>query len=223
MTWILAVILALVAFAVGVVIFRLPRLTWASLATALVLGLAGYTLQASPDVPGAPAALTREAYVDEWQLLDARRLLVGDDNRSRGNWLITADAFAQRGQFTDAAGFLRNAVEQNPADFEAWLALGNVLTEQADGVLTQASVYAYRQASVLVPDNPAPGYFLGLALIRQGRMMEARGVWRGALEQMGEEDSPARSFMAERTERLDTMLGQAGAQPPDESQPETAE
>ncbi len=213
MSWIVAIVLALAAFAVGVLVFRLPRVTWASLGAALVFGLAGYTLQASPDLPGAPAAQAREAYQDEWQLLDARRLLVGDENRSRNNWLITADAFFQRGQFTDAAGFLRNAVEQDPDDFEAWLALGNVLTEQADGVLTQASVYSYRQASTIAPSSPAPGYFLGLALIRQGRMMEAQGVWRGALEQMGEEESPARSFMTERTERLDAMLGQAGTVP----------
>lgn len=224
MSWIMAIILAIAAFAVAVVAFRLPRMTWASLAAALVFGLAGYTLQASPDLAGAPASLSRTAYTDEWQLTDARRLLVGDEYRSRSNWLITADGFAARGRFSDAAGFLRIAVEENPGDVEAWLALGNVLTEQADGVLTQASVYAYREASVLAPANPAPGYFLGLALIRQGRMMEARNVWRGALEQMGEEGTEAQAFMAERTGRLETMLAQAGAipagEPPAEAQAE---
>lgn len=217
MSWIMAIGLAVAAFAVAVAAFRLPRMTWASLAAALVFGLAGYTLQASPDLPGAPASLAREAYSDEWQLTDARRLLVGDEYRSRSNWLVTADAFASRGQFTDAADFLRIAVEENPADFEAWLALGNVLTEQADGVLTQASVYAYREASTIAPGNPAPGYFLGLALVRQGRMMDARGVWRSALEQMGEEGTEAQAFMAERTERLETMLAQAGAIPASET------
>lgn len=217
MSWIMAIGLAVAAFGVAVAAFRLPRKTWASLAAALVFGLAGYTLQASPDLPGAPASLVREAYSDEWQLTDARRLLVGDEYRSRSNWLVTADAFASRGQFTDAADFLRLAVEENPSDFEAWLALGNVLTEQADGILTQASVYAYREASTIAPGNPAPGYFLGLALVRQGRMMDARGVWRSALDQMDEEVTPARAFMAERTERLETMLAQAGAIPAGET------
>ena len=218
MSWIMVIALAIAAFGVAVVVFRLPPVTWASLGAALVFGLAGYTMQASPDLAGAPASQSRTAYQDEWQLLDARRLLVGEEARSRSPALVTADAFAQRGQFTDAAGFLRNAVSQNPNDFEAWLALGNVLTEQADGALTQASVFAYREASVLAPTNPAPSYFLGLSLIRQGRMMEARQVWRGALDGMGEDDSPARAFMAERVERLESMLGQAGALPP----PETA-
>ena len=213
MSWIMVIALAIAAFGVGVVAFRLPPVTWASLGAALVFRLAGYTMQASPALPGAPASATQAAYQDEWQLLDARRLLVGEQAGARSPALVTADAFAQRGQFTDAAGFLRNAVTQNPADFEAWLALGNVLSEQADGALTQASVFAYREASVLAPTNPAPSYFLGLSLIRQGRMMEARQVWRGALEGMGEGETPARTFMAERVERLEAMLGQAGALP----------
>ncbi len=220
MSWLVAVALALVAFGVAVLVFRLNRVTWANLGAALLLGLAGYTLQASPDLPGAPAASAQQAYEDEWQLLDSRRLLVGTSARSHSNALVTADAFAARGQFENAAGFLRGALEQDGRDFEVWLALGNVLTEQADGVLTQASVYAYREAAVLAPTNPAPGYFLGLSLIRQGRMMEARGVWANALEQMGEADPEARAFMTERVTRLESMLGQMqGAQPSPAGQP----
>lgn len=220
MMWLVAIVLALAAFGVAVLVFRLRRVTWASLGTALLLGLAGYTLQANPDLPGAPAAQTQTAYQDEWQMLASRRLLVGTVLRSHSNALVTADAFAQRGQFEDAAGFLRGALAQDPRDFEAWLALGNVLTEQADGALTQASVYAYREASVLSPGNPAPGYFLGLALIRQGRMMEARGTWTSALEQMGEEGTEAHAFMTERVARLESMLGQMqNAQPGADPQP----
>lgn len=212
MSWLIAIVLALASFGVAVLGFRLRSAAWPSLGAALLLGLAGYTLQASPDLPGAPAAPSAEAYQDEWQLLDSRRLLVGTAARSRSNALVTADAFAARGQFENAAGFLRGALAEIPRDFEVWLALGNVLTEQADGVLTQASVYAYREASVLAPTNPAPGYFLGLSLIRQGRMMEARGVWADALEQMGPEESDARAFMAERVGRLETMLAQMQGQ-----------
>jgi cytochrome c-type biogenesis protein CcmH len=214
MMWLVAIVLALAAFAVAVLVFRLKFVTWASLGTALLLGLAGYTLQASPDLPGAPAAQSQQAYQDDWQMLDSRHLLVGTALQSRSDMLVTADAYASRGQFENAAGFLRGALEQDPRDFEAWLALGNVLTEQADGALTQASVYAYREASVLAPTNPAPGYFLGLALIRQGRMMEARGTWTSALEQMGDEGTEAHAFMAERVTRLESMLGQMQGAPP---------
>ncbi|GAA0281222.1 hypothetical protein GCM10009127_23110 [Alteraurantiacibacter aestuarii] len=217
MTWVVAIILALVAFAVAALVFRMPRQTWTSLGAALVFGLAGYTLQASPDIAGAPKSQSTGDYEDEWQIIDSRKLLVGERQHSNNESVLMADAFARRGQFEDAAGFLGHAVQDNPRDFEAWLALGNALTEQADGVLTQAAVYSFRQANEIAPTNPAPGYFLGLSLIRQGRMMEARQVWRSALDDMGEGDSEARAFMAERVERLDSMLMQAGALPAEEA------
>lgn len=220
MTWAIAVLAAVAAFAVAVAVFRLPRATWTSLAAALVFGLAGYTLQASPAIPGAPKTDTDERYVDEWEIIPSRQLLVGTDEKSRDPTLITADAFARNGQFENASVFYRNIVTQSPQDFEAWVALGNALVEQADGNLTQASVYAFRQANLLRPASPAPGYFLGLSLIRQGRMMEARSVWRESLDGMAPAsetapDDEARAFMADRLARLDTMLQQAGALPPE--------
>jgi cytochrome c-type biogenesis protein CcmH len=225
MTWAIAIALAAVAFAVAVLLFRLPRATWTSLAAALVFGLAGYTLQASPAIPGAPKSQARDQYVDEWEVLPSRQLLITGSDKSRNPTMITADAFARQGRFEDASAFLRNVIRQDSRDFEAWVALGSALTEQADGNLTQASVYAYRQANLLRPDNPAPGYFLGLALIRQGRMMEARSVWRETLESMDGEGAAApaapsgtaptdpRAFLADRVGRLETMLQQVGAMP----------
>lgn len=213
MTWVVAILLALVSFAVAAVVFRLPRATWGSFAAALVFGLAGYTLQASPDVPAAPKALTQEDFNDDWQVVDSRKVLVGSDLQSSSDAMLTADAFARRGQFEVAAGFLGGVVKDRPQDFEAWVALGNALTEQADGMLTQASLYAFRQASVIAPENPAPAYFLGLSLVRQGRMMEARQAWRSALALTGEEDSVARAFLADRVERLEALLSQSGAIP----------
>ncbi len=218
MVWVVAIALAIVSFAVAALVFRLPRATWASLAAALVFGLAGYTMQASPDIPAAPKALQQEQYSDDWQMIDSRELLIGPELSSGSRMMVTADGFARQGRFETAAGILRGVVEENPQDFEAWVALGNALTEQADGVLTQAAVYAYREAGRIAPENPAPSYFLGLSLIRQGRMMEARQIWRGALELMplpaeGEDMEPALLFMGERVQRLEGMLSQAGALP----------
>lgn len=214
LAWVVAIGLAAASFALAVAVFRLPRVTWTSLAAALVFGLAGYTLQASPDIAAAPRSLAVENFSDDWMIEDTRRILVGEELRSRDPAMTTGNAFARRGRFTDASGFFRHALQNNPADFDAWVALGNALTEQADGNLTQGAVYAYREANRLQPANPAPSYFLGLALIRQGRLMEARQVWRSALEDMGEStgggegDTQARAFMVDRVERLDSMLGQ---------------
>ncbi len=218
MSWVVAILLAVAGFAIAVLAFRLPRVTWTSLAAALVFGIAGYTLQASPNLPGAPKSLTEEPYADDWQMVESRNILIDGALASSNPNVLHADAFARQGQFEDAAGFLNNALSQNPDDFEAWVALGNVLTEQADGILTQASVFAYSRANEIAPDNPAPAYFLGLSLIRQGRMMEARNVWSDALQDMGEGESEAHLFMADRVGRLDDMLLRAGAMPQGEAE-----
>ncbi|MEO6153961.1 MAG: cytochrome C biosynthesis protein, partial [Croceibacterium sp.] len=55
MTWLLVIGLAGAAFAFAAFAFRLPRSLWATLGTALVLGLAGFALQARTDLAGAPA------------------------------------------------------------------------------------------------------------------------------------------------------------------------
>ena len=212
MSWVIAILLALAAFALGAFAFRLPRATWTILLAAMALGLTGYALQANPGLAGAPRDTSADVTQDEWGVVEARRELVTGRFKSGANGVLTADAFAQRGQFENAAGFLSGVVRDNPRDFEAWVALGNALTEQADGVLTQASVYAFSQAAELSPSHPAPAYFLGLSLIRQGRMMEARSVWRDAVQRADGAEEGA--YVAARLERLDQMLQQAGALPP---------
>ena len=46
MTWMIAITLALAAFAAAVFVFRVPRAGWTTFSAALALGLAGYALQA---------------------------------------------------------------------------------------------------------------------------------------------------------------------------------
>ena len=141
--------------------------------------------------------------------------------RSRSDKLLIADALARRGQFANAAALLSSATQENPRDAEAWLALGNVLVEHADGSLTPAALFAYRHAREAAPGSPAPGFFLGLALVRQGALVEARGVWAEALAGSDADDA-ARPLMAERLARLDTLLTQAGV-PELQGAPQTAQ
>jgi len=216
MTWVLAIVLALAAFALAAFLFRVPRAAWTTFAAALALGLAGYALQASPGVPGAPAGRAGTPDEVDWAFVEARREMVAEDRRSRSSRMIVSDAFARRGQYANSAALLRGAVAENPRDAEAWLALGNALVEHADGALTQPALLAYRRASEEDPTSAGPGYFLGLALIRQGRIAEARGVWASTLETAGE-DAAGREALAERLARLDQLLAGQGAVPPQEA------
>ena len=213
MSWVAALTLALVAFATAAFAFRLARNLYTTLLAALSLGLAGYALQASPGLPGAPAQGAVQDGAD-FDIVEARREMLAGSEYSTANMLITADAMARQGQFTDAAQFLNGVTRENPRDFEAWLAQGNALVEHADGVLTPAALYAYRRASALNPTHPAPGYFLGVSLIKQGQFMEARQVWADTLA-AAPADAAGRAPLADRLARLDGLLGMAGELPPE--------
>ena len=212
MTWLLAIALALAAFALGALVFGVARQGWTTFAAALALGLAGYALQASPDMPGAPAGEAQTSDEVDWAYVDARHEMVSLGRRSGSNQMIIADGFARRGQYASAAALLRDAVRQNSNDAEAWLALGNALVEHADGALTQPALLAYRRAAELDPGGTGPGYFLGFALIRQGRLMEARNVWQSTLE-TASGDAAGRGALEERLARLDQLIAGAGAVP----------
>jgi len=213
MSWVLAIALALVAFALGAFVFGVRRQGWTTFAAALALGLAGYALQASPGVPGAAAGDAHQRDQVDWAFVDARKEMVASADRSASNQMIVADALARQGQYANAAAMLRDAVRQNPRDAEAWLALGNALVEHADGALTQPALLAYRRAAELDPASAGPGNFIGFALIRQGRLMEARQVWQSTLETAAK-DAAGRAALEERLARLDEIIAGGGAVPP---------
>jgi cytochrome c-type biogenesis protein CcmH len=212
MTWLIAIALALAAFAAAVFAFRIERGGWTTVSAALALGLAGYALQASPDIPGAPAAPVAEVGEQGWQMVELRKEMFPSGAGPTSSGLIIADGFARQGQYADAATILGGAVSDNPRDAEAWLALGNALVEHADGALTPPALHAYRRAEQLDPGGVGPGFFLGLALIRQGRFEEARNLWRGTLDAAAE-DAAGREALAERLERLESLFAQPGETP----------
>ena len=223
MNWVVAVLLALAAFALAAFGFRLARGLYTTLLAALSLGLAGYALQASPNIPAAPAKGRAGAGDTDFAIVDARREMLAQSEWSTAPMLFPADAMARQGNFIDAAQFLNGATSANPRDFEAWLALGNVLVEHADGMLTPAALYAYREASALKPTHPAPGYFLGVSLIRQGQFMEARQVWAETLAATPA-NAVGRAPLADRLARLDELLGMAaGAGAQAQSQPQAGQ
>lgn len=213
MTWIAVIALALLAFALAAFAFKLDKGLWSSLAAALGFGLAGYALQASPDMPSAPKSSAVTNAELEYDVVDARREFVAQRDWSQNRLLVTSDALARRGRFEEAAQILAGETREDPRDFEAWLAQGIALMEHADGALTQASLYAFQQAANAKPDSLAPGYFLGVALVRQGRLMEARQIWRETLE-AGPEGAEGRAGLAERLSRLDAILGAMSQQAP---------
>jgi cytochrome c-type biogenesis protein CcmH len=205
------ILLAALAFAAAAVLLRLPRSGWTLFGAALLFGLTGYALQGSPGEAGAPkqGAEGGEAGAGD-ALIEARRSLF-DPAQPPSRFVIVADGFARRGQYGDAADILRGATERDPRDAEAWVALGNDLVEHADGQLTPAALYAYSQAEKLAPENPAAPFFLGVALIRSGRLQEARSLWADLLAK-APADAAWRPQLKERLDRLDVLIAQFSGQ-----------
>ncbi|WP_137678980.1 tetratricopeptide repeat protein [Aurantiacibacter suaedae] len=205
MTWLIVIALAALAFGAAVFLFKLKKALWSSLLAALAVGLAGYSLQASPGLPSAPKAAGANRAAPLFDVVEVRRDLLASDERSRADFIVTADALAREGRYQQAAQLLASVTRDNPQDFEAWIAEGNALVEHADGVLTVPALYAYRQAAELKPQHLAPNYFLGVALIRQGRFLEARQVWADSLA-AAPEGAVGREIVGQQLERLDAML-----------------
>ena len=209
MTWIVAILLALAGFAAIALPFRQPRASWAVLAAALAFGLAGYAMQASPGIASAPAEAASEQSEEGRLFVGLRVDLVGEERRSRSPFILMADEWVRRGRYEGATTLLRGAVSANPRDGDAWLALGNTLFLHADGQLTPASLLAYRHAEQEL-GGAAPAFFLGVAQIRQGEMIEAHRLWSERLAQLPG-DAPGRDILAGRLAALEDLLRQVVA------------
>lgn len=214
MTWILIIALAAGCFAALTLVFRAPRAGWEAILAALVLGLAGYAAQGQPNAPGAPRAADETPAADPAALVTIRQKLSGTDDQA-DRWLMVADAMSRHGQFADAANILRGAVDKNPANGQAWLALANALVSHGQGSLSPAALLAYRHAAAADPAAPGPPFFLGLALARSGKLAEGRAEW-AALLARSPADAPWRSDLMQKLADLDAFIArarQAGMQP----------
>lgn len=206
MTWLLVIGMAGVVFLLAAYVLKLPRAGYSLFGAALLLGLAGYAMQGAPELEGAPKEAAFDASGTGAAMVDARRSLF-DTAMLPSRYVVSADAYSRRGQYQQAADFLRGAVEENPQDTEAWLALGNALVEHADGQLTPAAMYAYGQGEKTNPTHPGAGYFLGVGLLRSGRPGEARAMWQELVER-APDDAPWKPLLQERVARLDEMMKQ---------------
>jgi cytochrome c-type biogenesis protein CcmH len=173
--------LILIGFvALSLIGLRLLRVRGAALtasAAALLLGGAGYALQGSPNLPGAPAQVIEAG--DVFPLTKARHAFFGDFTPAE-SWLRMSEALARDRQSEDAVGILQNAVKRYPGDPQLWIGLGNALVDHARGI-TPAAELAYRRAEDAAPGHPAAPFFYGLALARSGDRDGALKQWRDIL------------------------------------------
>lgn len=202
-----AILFALVAIAFGLLVRfgGLPRTTMELLAAALLIGVAGYVWQGSPVLSGSPV-ISREAVgeVDAQAMIAQRRMRTGTGDE--GAWLDMGDALSRAGATQGAVLAMRSGIRDHRNSPDLWVGLGNALIAHGDGVISPAAMFAFQHAASLSPDHPAPAFFYGLALAKQGNLAEAGNVWRGLLARSPKD---AR-WRADLIERL-TAIGQISA------------
>lgn len=209
MIWLPIILLAVIAFAIGAFVLRLPRRSWTMLGAVLMLGLAGYAMQGHPGMAGSPKQAKVETAQSGEVIVSVRRALF-DTGQPPPRYLTVSDGFARRGRFAEAAGLLRKGLAANPDDAEGWLALANALVEHAQGQVTPAALTAFERSETAMPSHPGPAYFLGMAYLRSGKPKEARDVWAQLLEN-SPADAPWREDLAGRIGQLDAMMASMSA------------
>jgi cytochrome c-type biogenesis protein CcmH len=209
--WFIAFALAIVAFG-ALLIGRIPRNALEISAAALLLGLAGYAWQGHPAQPGAPriAKDSKAENFDE-KLVEQRRGLA-ERYGPAAQWLVMSDAFGRMGKTKDSANVLLSGLKQTPDDPNLWVGLGNALLNHSDGVLSPGAQFAYRRAMALDPQGPAPRYFFGLALARNGQLQGARDLW-APLAASAPDGSEVKKELQANIARIDAMLAQGSTVP----------
>lgn len=205
MGWIILALVGVVA-AFALWIGGVARPLWSFVGAALMLGAAGYALQAGPSLPGHPVESFAEPIEVDPAMTQLRQSMLGALTADDA-YLVAADAMTRSGDTRSAVMAVLGGLRKYPRSLTLWVGLGTAL-EQHDGTVSPATLFAFRHAVYLAPQHPAPPFFLGLAYIRAGQYAVARPYWARALAL-----TPAgvsyREPIAERLRALDAYLAAA--------------
>ncbi len=203
MGWIALGVIGAAAFGL-MWLFGVPRTSWSFAGAALMLGAAGYALQANPGLAGAPASTIKKAQEDDAALRDLRSAMFGRFS-SLDTYFFAADSLMRGGDPDKAAKLMLGGVRSSPGDAAMWTWLGVTMTEADKRTVSPAAGLAFRRAVALAPQHPGPAFFYGLAYVRAGNYAAARPWWRKALA-LSPADAPYRRDIAVRLALLEQFL-----------------
>ena len=172
-------VLAIAALLIGGVLLFVEgrKQLWPAIAAAVVLGLAGYAWQGSPEQVASPARPITAKLKAADSLLQMRADM--DTGYGIGKqWLITADSYARSGKYDYSAAFIQSGLRQYPKNGDLWAGLGVVLLLAGDGQMSPPAKMAFANARKFGPRNPAPDYFEGLVELFEGRPAKTVEIWQ---------------------------------------------
>ncbi|MDG5488175.1 hypothetical protein NYR55_06015 [Sphingomonas sp. BGYR3] len=178
---------------------------------ALMLGAAGYALQGRPSLTGSPTEAQRATRPMDPGQLALRRSMFGQFVFS-DQYFIASDAMLRTGKTEAAAKVLLSGLQQSPRDPALWAGLGLALQEHDGNALSPPARRAFARAVQLGPDQPGVWFYLGLAHVRAGDFVRARGAWARAAR-LARPGSDASQSIMTRLVLLDGVLAsQPGAE-----------
>ena len=203
--------LAVIAVAVCALLaaMKVDRLLWSMVASALMLGAAGYAWQGQPALAGHPATTGFAPTPDDSAMLDLRDQML-ERYTGAAAYLVAADAMTRIGDRRAAVQVLLGGIRIAPKSLVLWTGLANALSAHDANQVSPPALFAFQQATRLAPKHPAPPFFLGLAYVRAGDFAKARPYWARALA-LTPADISYRGEIATRLALLDRFLAMQDA------------
>lgn len=207
----LSIVTAIVLWLTG-----FPRRLWTVAATGMMLGAAGYAWQGSPSLAGHPVQSESKKVDVDPGFVELREALFGKYGTHFFSYSMAADAMVREGRPDLAVAVWLSATRKQPEDASLWAGLGMALSENDAGHVSPAAQLAFDRAVALSPQHPGPPFFVGLALVREGRFEDAVKWWERAVRLTPEkisyrDDLRARLFLLQRL--VEAQKGQASADP----------
>lgn len=169
------------AAAAGMLVWlKVDRLLWTMVASALMLGAAGYALQGEPSLATHPVVTSLVPAPDDGELTDLRDRML-ERYTGQAAYLVAADAMTRAGDRRAAVRVLLGGLRIAPRSLVLWTGLGEALAAHDGNQVSPAALFAFQQAMRLSPKHPAPPFFLGLAYVRAGNLTAAQPYWARAL------------------------------------------
>lgn len=174
--------LAVIAVAVCALLaaMKVDRLLWSMVASALMLGAAGYAWQGQPALAGHPATTGLAPTPDDSAMLDLRDQML-ERYTGAAAYLVAADAMTRIGERRAAVKVLLGGIRVAPKSLVLWTGLANALAAHDGDQVSPPALFAFQQAMRIAPRHPAPPFFLGLAYVRSGNFAAGRPYWARAL------------------------------------------
>lgn len=188
-----------------------PRRLWAVPATAFMLGAAGYAWQGAPGLSGHPVEAEEQEGLVDPEVVALRESFFGRFNFDFA-YFTAADAMVRAGSPQSAVAVMIGAVRKAPQNTGLWSWAGVVLAQHDGNQVSPASRFAFQRAMGLAPKHPGPPFFYGLALIREGKLAEARPYWAKAVA-LTPANASYRGQLVTRLFLLDRFLEAQQAQP----------